>query len=133
MARELPNAEVVGVEIETAAVADAKKAANTNGIENVKFFAADVNKFLFEHPEYEGKIDAIMLDPPRAGIAPKALKRTIQLGASIIVYISCNPATLARDTNTLNQEGYELVKFSLVDQFPHTSHVEAISLFRKRP
>ena len=96
------------------------------------FFAADVNKFLFEHPEYEGKIDAIMLDPPRAGIAPKALNRIIQLNASVVVYISCNPATLARDTQVLNKSGYELLKFSLVDQFPHTSHVEAVSLFKKK-
>ncbi len=131
VAREMPNAKVVGVEIENSAVEDAKKAAKASGISNTTFYAADVNKFLHEHPQYVGNINAVILDPPRAGIAPKALKRTIELNAPILVYISCNPATLARDTNTLNQEGYKLIKFSLVDQFPHTSHVEAVALFQK--
>ncbi len=128
--REFPNAKVVGVDIEESAIADAKKAAA--GSKNIRFFAADVGKFLFEHPEYVDGIDAIVLDPPRAGIAPKALKRTIELGAPCIVYISCNPATLARDTATLQESGYVLEKFSLVDQFPHTAHVEAVSLFKKK-
>lgn len=131
VARDMPNANVVGVEIEKTAVEDAQKSAKANGISNTKFFAADVNRFLYEHPQYAGKIDAVIIDPPRAGIAPKALKRTIGLHAPIIVYISCNPATLARDTNTLNQEGYKLIKYSIVDQFPHTSHVEAVALFEK--
>jgi 23S rRNA (uracil1939-C5)-methyltransferase len=128
IARQYPEAKVVGVDIEAKAIADAKKAAE--GIENIRFFAADVGKFLLEHPEYVGAIDAIVLDPPRAGIAPKALKRTIELGAPCIVYISCNPATLARDTETLQSSGYMLEKFALVDQFPHTSHIEAVSLFK---
>ncbi len=132
VSREMPHAKVIGVEIEQSAVEDARKAAAANGVTNTTFYAADVNKFLQEHPQYGGKIDAVILDPPRAGIAPKALKRTIELHAPIIVYISCNPATLARDTNTLNQEGFELVKYSLVDQFPHTSHVEAVALFQKK-
>src|SRR5690554_2089384 len=131
VARDMPGVEVVGVEIEKTAVEDARKAAKANGIGNVRFFVADVNKFLLEHPEYNGKIDAVIIDPPRAGIAPKALKRTIDLSAPIIVYISCNPATLARDTHTLNQEGYKLVKYALIDQFPHTAHVEAVALFEK--
>ena len=130
MARAFPTAEVLGVDIEERAIADAHKAAS--GLDNVRFYAADVGKFLQQHPEYRGKIDAIMLDPPRAGIAPKALARTIDLGAPCIVYISCNPATLARDTEALQQSDYELRKFSLVDQFPHTAHVEAVSLFVKK-
>ncbi len=129
IARQFPEAAVVGVDIESSAIADAKKAAA--GVPNIQFYAADVGKFLQEHPEYQGKIDAIMLDPPRAGIAPKALKRTIELGAPCMVYISCNPATMARDTETLQLSGYALQKFSLVDQFPHTSHVEAVALFKK--
>lgn len=132
VASEMPQAQVVGVEIEETAVEDARKAAKDNQIQNVTFHAADVNKFLLEHPQYAGKISGVILDPPRAGIAPKALKRTIALNSPVIVYISCNPATLARDTNVLMEEGYKLVKFSLVDQFPHTSHVEAIALFEKK-
>lgn len=131
VARDMPAATVIGVEFEKTAVDDAKKAAKANGIANCRFYAADVNKFLYEHPEYAGKIDAIILDPPRAGIAPKALRRIIGLNASVIVYVSCNPATLARDTVTLRESGYKLEKFSLVDQFPHTAHVEAVTLFSK--
>ncbi len=127
----MDDAKIVGVDIEKSAIDDAKKAAKANGVDDIKFYAEDVGKFLLNHPEYEGKIDGIVLDPPRAGIAPKALKRTIDLGAPTIVYISCNPATLARDTDTLCQAGYTVQKFSLVDQFPHTSHVEAIALFHK--
>lgn len=130
VSREFPEAEVVGVDIEAQAIADARKAAADQ--QNIRFFAADVGRFLLEHPEYQGRIDAIVLDPPRAGIAPKSLKRTIELGAPCLVYISCNPATLARDTATLQEAGYELVRWSLVDQFPHTAHVEALTLFQKR-
>ncbi len=129
VAREIPGAEVVGVDIELRAIGDAKRAAQNQ--HNVKFFAADIGKFLLEHPQYANKINAIVLDPPRAGIAPKSLIRVIQLNAPSIVYISCNPATLARDTKTLQENGYVLQKFSLVDQFPHTAHVEAISVFNK--
>ena len=71
------------------------------------------------------------MDPPRAGIAPKTLKKVINLGAKRIIYVSCNPATQARDRIELRNAGYELKKFSLVDQFPHTSHVESIMLFAK--
>jgi tRNA/tmRNA/rRNA uracil-C5-methylase (TrmA/RlmC/RlmD family) len=72
------------------------------------------------------------LDPPRAGIAPKTLKKVIDLEAENIVYISCNPSTQARDTDILMKEGYQLEKISLVDQFPHTGHIEAIAKYKKR-
>jgi tRNA/tmRNA/rRNA uracil-C5-methylase (TrmA/RlmC/RlmD family) len=113
-------------------LAAARETATENGIPTVKFNTADVGKFLLEHPEYQGKMDTVILDPPRGGIAPKALKRTIELEAKTIVYISCNPATLARDTEVLQNSGYRLLKFSLVDQFPHTGHVEAVALFQKQ-
>ncbi len=129
IAGTLKNAEVVGVDIEPSAIEDARRSAVKHS--NVKFFAADAGKFLQEHPAYSGRISAIVLDPPRAGIAPKTLTRVMNLGAPTIVYISCNPATLARDAKTLEGSGYRLLKFSLVDQFPHTSHVEAVSLFSK--
>ena len=83
------------------------------------------------NPEFENKINTIVLDPPRAGIAPKSLKKVIQLKANRIIYVSCNPATQARDAKTLRENGYELIKFSLVDQFPHTSHIESIMLFKR--
>lgn len=125
------NAKVIGVDIVEEAIENAKENAIKNNIQNVEFFAADVNKFLFEYPEYQNKIGTIILDPPRAGISGKALKRVIELNAKHIVYVSCNPATQARDMEDLFSAGYELKKLSLVDQFPHTSHVEAIALFQK--
>jgi tRNA/tmRNA/rRNA uracil-C5-methylase (TrmA/RlmC/RlmD family) len=119
------------VDIVQEAIEDAKENALKNGLSNVEFYAADVGKFLKEHPEYEGKIGALILDPPRAGIAPKTLLKTIALGAKRIVYISCNPSTQARDASTLFDAGYVLEKFSLVDQFPHTGHIESIAKFVK--
>ena len=124
------NAKIVGVDIVEEAIADAKKNANNNGINNIEFYAADVGKFLKEHPEFQGKIGTIILDPPRAGIAPKTLLKVIELGAKNIVYISCNPSTQARDTETLIQNGFKLEKLSFVDQFPHTGHIESIAKFK---
>ena len=123
------GAEIIGVDIVEEAIVDAKRNAKRNGIDKVKFYAADVGKFLLQYPEYKGKIGTIILDPPRAGIAPKTLKKVVALGAQRIVYISCNPSTQARDTEQLRMSGYDLKKLSLVDQFPHTSHIEAVAQF----
>jgi len=125
------NVQIIGVDIVQEAIDDAHKNAKRNGIEGIQFFAADVGKFLFEYPQYEGKIGTIVLDPPRAGIAPKTLRKVMRLQADRIVYISCNPATQARDTEILQEAGYKLEKLSFVDQFPHTSHIEAIAKFVK--
>ena len=124
--------DIVGVDIVEEAIEDAKRNAVRNGIEGIKFYAADVGKFLKEHPEYVGAISTIILDPPRAGIAPKTLLKTIELQAETIVYISCNPSTQARDAETLQKAGYVLEKISLVDQFPHTGHIESIAKFKKQ-
>jgi len=124
--------KVIGVDIVEEAIENAKENAKTNSVDNIEFYAADVNKFLLEYPQYQNKIDTIVLDPPRAGIAKKALKRIIELNASQIVYVSCNPATQARDMEELFEAGYQLKKLSLVDQFPHTAHIEAVALFTKR-
>jgi tRNA/tmRNA/rRNA uracil-C5-methylase (TrmA/RlmC/RlmD family) len=126
------NAEIVGVDIVPEAIEDAKRNAKRNNIEGIKFYAADVGKFLKEHPEYIGNISTIILDPPRAGIAPKTLQKTIDLGAENIVYISCNPSTQARDADILIRAGYQLEKISLVDQFPHTGHIESIAKFKRK-
>ncbi|CAL2092505.1 Uncharacterized RNA methyltransferase CPE2114 [Tenacibaculum sp. 190524A05c] len=125
------NTKIIGVDIVASAIADAKKNAKRNNIEGVEFYAADVGKFLLEHPEFKNKIRTIILDPARAGIAPKTLKKIINLNADRMVYVSCNPATQARDTEQLIEAGYNLKKISLVDQFPHTSHIETVVLFEK--
>ena len=125
------NATVIGVDIVEDAIINAKQNAERNNVENVQFFAADVNKFLYEYPEYVNKIGTLILDPPRAGIAKKALLRALELNADRIVYVSCNPATQARDILEITAAGYQLKKVSLVDQFPHTAHIESVALFLK--
>lgn len=132
IAQRIQAAEIIGVDIVEEAIKDAKRNAKINNFSHLKFFAADVGKFLGLHPEYQGKIDSIVLDPPRAGIAPKTLIKVVALDAKHIVYISCNPSTQARDAETLEKNGYKMTKLSLVDQFPHTSHIEAIAVFEKQ-
>ena len=123
--------KIVGVDIVEEAIEDARRNAKRNNITGIDFYAADVGKFLKEYPNYIGKIKTVILDPPRAGIAPKTLLKVIALGAENIVYISCNPSTQARDTETLMKEGYILDKMSFVDQFPHTGHIESIAKYKK--
>ena len=131
VASKSENAKIVGVDIVVSAIEDAEKNAKRNNIEGLKFYAADVGKFLTAHPEYENKIKTIILDPARAGIAPKTLQKIINLKADRMVYVSCNPATQARDTELLSAAGYFIKKISLVDQFPHTAHIETVVLFEK--
>ena len=131
VASKSKNAKIVGVDIVASAIEDAKKNAQRNHIEGLQFYAADVGKFLVAHPEYKNKIKTIILDPARAGIAPKTLQRIIALNADRMVYVSCNPATQARDTELLRAAGYQIKKMSLVDQFPHTAHIETVVLFEK--
>ena len=131
LASKLKGVRIIGVDIVEEAIEDAKRNAERNGIDGVDFFAADVGKFLREYPNFIGKIKTVILDPPRAGIAPKSLQKVIDLGAQNIVYISCNPSTQARDMDTLISAGYVVDKISLVDQFPHTGHIESIVKFTK--
>ena len=128
LASKSENAQIVGVDIVESAIEDARENAERNGIKGLKFYAADVGKFLLQHPEYTDKIRTIILDPARAGVAPKTMKKIIGLNAERMVYVSCNPATQARDIDLLAQAGYSIQKFSLVDQFPHTSHIESVVL-----
>ena len=114
----------VGVDIVPSAIEDARENARRNGIEGLEFYAADVGKFLGQYPQYTNAIKTIILDPARAGIAPKTLRKIIDLSAKRIVYISCNPATQARDLLELTKNGYHVFKLSLVDQFPHTAHMK---------
>jgi 23S rRNA (uracil1939-C5)-methyltransferase len=125
------NNKILGVDIVPSAIENAKNNAKKNQLSNIKFLCDDVGKFLLNNPNYNNKIHTIVLDPPRAGIAPKSLRKVIRLNAEKIIYVSCNPATQARDLLTLYEMGYVLEKFSLIDQFPHTAHVESIMLFKK--
>ena len=131
LAKRSPDTRVIGVDIVSEAIEDAARNAARNEISGIDFFCADVGKFLKEKPEYLNQISTVILDPPRAGIAPKTLLKTIELNAENIVYISCNPSTQARDMDVLLKAGYELKKISLVDQFPHTGHIESVVKFKK--
>jgi 23S rRNA (uracil1939-C5)-methyltransferase len=123
--------EVWGVEISEESVACAIENADLNEIENARFFAGNVGQALAELVTEAGPPHVVVVDPPRAGLAGKALRRTGELGANRIVYVSCNPTTLASDVQVLRDEyGYELVRTRPVDMFPHTPHVESVSLLR---
>ena len=126
--------EVWGVEISEESVACAIENATVNGIENTSFFAGNVGQSLEELRERSGPPDVVVVDPPRAGLAGKALRRTGALEAQRIVYVSCNPTTLASDLAVLRDEyGYALVRCTPVDMFPHTPHIESVSLLERQP
>jgi 23S rRNA (uracil1939-C5)-methyltransferase len=120
--------EVVGVEYVPTAIEDAKINSQINNITNTKFYAGDMKdvlnaEFVAEH----GKPDVIITDPPRAGMHPDVVARLMEIEAEKIVYVSCNPATQARDLLVL-KEKYDTVKIQPVDMFPHTQHVENVVL-----
>jgi 23S rRNA (uracil1939-C5)-methyltransferase len=123
---------VWGIEVEEESVACALENADLNGISNAAFFAGNVGQALEELRGRAGDPDVVVVDPPRAGLAGKALKRVGEAGAPRLVYVSCNPTTLAGDTKRLREEyGYELVRARPVDMFPHTPHVETVALLTR--
>ena len=115
--------KVIGVEIVAEAVEAAKENAALNGLNNCEFLAGDVLTMLDEIQE---KPDLIMLDPPRDGCNPKALKKIIDYGVDHMVYISCQPTSLARDLEMLIGSGYQVEKAVCIDMFPQTYHTETI-------
>jgi 23S rRNA (uracil1939-C5)-methyltransferase len=120
--------EVIGIEEIPEAVADAEENRALNGIDNAIFYAGDVRKVLSpEFAEKHGKPDVVITDPPRAGMHEKAVQFLLELAAPKIVYVSCNPATQARDIQLLDEK-YEVVKVRPVDMFPHTHHIENVAL-----
>jgi len=121
--------EVVGVELVPDAIEMAAENAALNGIDNVSFFQGHVKEFLNGLAEHQPRFDAVVVDPPRAGLHPKALKRTIGLSVPRLLYISCNPATFARDARSLCDSGYRISEVRPVDMFPHTRHIELATLF----
>ena len=120
--------KVIGVEIIEEAVEAAKENAKKNGLANCDFLAGDVLKMLDEITE---KPDFIVLDPPRDGIHPKALRKIIDYGVDKLLYISCKPTSLARDLAVLQEEGYRVEKAAAVDMFAQTYHVETVCLLSR--
>ena len=121
---------VYGVEVVEEAVQRAVENAERNGIDNAEFVQGDVAKAV--RPLLEAGIpqpDVVVLDPPRAGLTPKAVRRVLELEPQRIVYVSCNPTTLAGNAELLTEGGYRLERVRPVDMFPHTHHVECVARF----
>ena len=123
---------VWGIEISEESVACAIENSELNGIGNAAFFAGNVGEVLDDLRQRAGDPDVVVVDPPRAGLAGKALKRLGEIGAPRVVYVSCNPTTLAGDLKRLSDDySYRLVKARPVDMFPHTPHVECVALLER--
>jgi 23S rRNA (uracil1939-C5)-methyltransferase len=123
---------VWGIEISEESVACAIENQELNAVGNAAFFAGNVGEVLRELRDRAGDPDVVVVDPPRAGLAGKALKRLGEIGAPRIVYVSCNPTTLAGDLKRLSDDyGYRLVTAQPVDMFPHTPHVECAALLTR--
>jgi 23S rRNA (uracil1939-C5)-methyltransferase len=123
---------VWGIEISEESVACAIENAELNAIGNAAFFAGNVGEVLMELRERAGDPDVVVVDPPRAGLAGKALRRLGEIGAPRVVYVSCNPTTLASDAKRLADDyGYRLVRAKPLDMFPHTPHVECVALLER--
>ena len=119
---------VIGVEGSKSAIIQAKQNAENNNIENVEFYCADLTKELSGSTWAQQQYDKILLDPPRTG-ALEICAQIKKFNAKKIVYVSCNPSTLARDAKEIVKHGYELQNVTLVDMYPHTSHMEIIANF----
>ena len=118
--------KVIGVEAIEEAVNDARENALLNNITHAQFFTGDVvdicnDQFFSAH----GKPDVLITDPPRAGMHEKLVKKILEIEAPLVVYVSCNPATQARDLNLLDEK-YMVTKLQPVDMFPHTHHIENV-------
>ena len=124
------GAEVIGVEGDARMVQQAQANASNNNINNAKFYAADLSQDCSHASWANTSFDKILLDPPRSG-ALEVMQYINKFNAKSILYISCNPATLARDSAELIKQGYRLTHAGVLDMFPHTSHVEAMALFCK--
>jgi len=124
------GAQVTGVEGVEEMVERARTNAVHNGLENAHFYRADLSKPLAEAGWACEGFHAVLLDPPRDG-AWEVVRQMATLGAERIVYVSCNPATLARDAAELVRQGYRLKRAGMLDMFPQTAHVEAMALFER--
>jgi 23S rRNA (uracil1939-C5)-methyltransferase len=127
----LDSGEVWGVEIVEEAVADAIENAHLNGVDNAKFFAGDVRLAMRPLLEQSGKPDVLVVDPPRAGLSQKVVRRVLEAEARRIVYVSCNPTTLAPNARQMVDAGYELKTVRPLDMFPQTPHIESVALLER--
>jgi 23S rRNA (uracil1939-C5)-methyltransferase len=125
--------KVVGIESHPTAIEDALRSAGRNRIGNISFYKGRTEQVLNQQLKHNGKyaFDVIVVDPPRAGLHPEALDAVIAHKPRQIVYVSCNTATFARDLGTMLKGGYELRAVQPVDMFPHTAHIETVSVLQR--
>jgi 23S rRNA (uracil1939-C5)-methyltransferase len=124
-------ADVWGLEIVEQAISDAIANARLNEIGNAHFFAGDVRLAMRELVERAGRPDLVVVDPPRAGLSKKIVRRIVEASPQRIVYVSCNPTTLAPNASDLVEAGYRLVRVRPVDMFPQTPHIECVALLER--
>lgn len=123
---------VIGIELNKDAVKDAVQNARANDLKNIRFYQGDAGEFMEAASEEDEKPDVVFMDPPRAGSDKKFLSSLIKMSPKTVVYISCNPETMARDLYYLTQNStYKVRKIQPVDMFPHTSHIETVALLTK--
>jgi 23S rRNA (uracil1939-C5)-methyltransferase len=123
--------EVWGLEVTPSAIADAEHNARMNGISNATFVTADARLGIRPLVERAGRPDVVLIDPPRAGLSKKVVRRVLECEAPRIVYVSCNPTTLAPNAAQLVSAGYRLRRVRAVDMFPQTPHIECVALLEK--
>ena len=123
--------KVIGAEIISAAVENARENAADNGVENVEFFCGDAGDIALKLAEEDLHPDVICVDPPRKGLSPEVIDAMVRMGPQRIVYVSCDPATLGRDVKLLAQRGYRAARAAAVDLFPGTAHVETVVLLSR--
>jgi 23S rRNA (uracil1939-C5)-methyltransferase len=131
LALALDAGKVVGVEVIEKAVADAIANAKLNSVDNASFYAGDVRTAMRPLVEQEGSADVVVVDPPRAGLSQKVVRRVLEAAAERIVYVSCNPTTLAPNARQMVEAGYELKVVKPVDMFPQTPHIESVALLER--
>jgi 23S rRNA (uracil1939-C5)-methyltransferase len=124
-------AKVIGAEIVAPAVENARENAKRNGFENSEFLCADAGEAAQELAKRGIRPDVVCVDPPRKGISPQVIDAIETMAPKRVVYVSCNPATLARDLKILKEQGYCGVRAEAFDLFPRTSHVETVVLLTR--
>ena len=124
--------ELVGIELVEQSILSAKEHAEKAGLTNTRFFASDARKGLEELKETSATPDLLVINPPRGGAGGKMMRSVGRYSSKNIIYISCNPKTLADDLQWLEDFGYEFVEAQPIDQFPHTVHVETVLLLSKK-
>ncbi len=126
--------QVIGVELNPDAVRDARANAKLNGVKNIDFYQNDAGKFMVQMAAQEGKgaMDVVFMDPPRAGSDEAFMSSVVKLQPKKVVYVSCNPETLARDLGYFKKHGYEAKEAWAVDMFPWTEHVETVVLLSRK-